>query len=217
MATTSPTTQPVNPPPSPPQAANSTFWISPPAEPQQQLQHHRPSPTAQATVATSTPAAPANTSPRAALCRHPKSSALAPIAPTRPAQSPANNTTPPPSTASPPTCLAPTSPTLTPTPIQIPTAMFLRSPLPAALLPRHLLLLRLDLHRPVAVLATALASPDLETGSSLTVEVTFADMRMEVVRMRARMRGRRLGLERPDDKVWSCVAEIPLASTSDDH
>jgi hypothetical protein len=122
-ATTSPTTQPANPPPSPPQAANSTSSTFPLQRPPPR-QPHLQNPTA-VTPAANTPAAPANTSPKAAPSPPLKSNAHVPTALTRPEQSLASNTTHPPLTASPAASAKPNSTPTAKKAIVIPTLTYL--------------------------------------------------------------------------------------------
>lgn len=189
-ATTSLTTQPANPPSNPPQAANSTsstFHLESP-QPLPLHRHHLQSPTA--TRAASTPAAPTNTSPKAAHSHPRKSNARVPIVPTKPAPSLANSTMPLPSTASPAVLETPnSSPIARATAIRI--AMCLRS-LPRAAVLLHRLRPRVrprGLRQRVRALATALALPDLVPGSSLTAAVTCVGMtRVAIVPRKAKTR-----------------------------
>lgn len=188
-AITSLTTQPANPPPSPPQAANSTFSTFHLESPQPLLRHQYHLQSLTAGVA-STPAAPANTSPKAARCPPRKSKVHAPIVLTRPAPSLENNTTPLPSTVSRTvSATLDSNPTAGVTATQI--AMYLRLLRRAAvLLHRHHPQVRLrGLLQRVRALVTAMASPGLVRGSSLIAAVMcVAMMRVVIVPPKAKMR-----------------------------
>lgn len=201
-AITSLTTQPVNPPPSPPQAANSTSSTFHLESPQPLLRHQYHLQSLTATQVASTPAAPANTSPKAARYPPRKSKVHAPIVLTRPAPSLANNTMPLPSTVS-RTVSAPLGSSPTARAIVIQIAMYLRLLRRAAvLLHRHRPQVRLrGLLQRVRALATATALPDLVRGSSLIAAVTcVAMMRVVIVPLKAKMRSN-IAPARQGDKV----------------
>lgn len=201
-AITSLTTQPANPPPSPPQAANSTFSTFHLESPQPLLRHQYHLQSLTATQVASTPAAPANTSPKAARYPPRKSKVHAPIVLTRPAPSLANNTTPLPSTVS-RTVSAPLGSSPTARAIVIQIAMCLRLLHRAAvLLHRHHPQVRLrGLRQRMRALATAMALPGLVRGSNLIAAVIcVAMMRVVIVPPKAKMRSN-IAPARQGDKV----------------
>jgi hypothetical protein len=207
-ATTSLTTQPANPPPNQLQAANSTSSTSPKQSPLQhpQPQHHLQNHTI--TPAANTPAAPANTSPKAAHYLPLKLNAHVQTDPTRPAQSLANNTMHPPWIASPVAWAKLKSnqivkATVTPTRMYLP---LLHRAVRAAVVPHRLLVRHPGLRQPVVALAIDSVLPGLERELSLIAAVQFVVMREVSVLLRARMRNN-IVRGRRDDRVWLCVVE----------